>query len=1590
MDGETVHSLSRREFLGASVIIVLPGVASASKSPTRYADTLWVLEPTGRLPRPLRMSFLRRTDEDMYVDRNKEAINIRVLHAPALGSLLLENVANRLVQRIPGDFRDGIPGLYIGAANTHGLLCTACFPPQHVAEQVFAQCDFEEVDRQLRIKDLKTLRRLARLAGPTKLDITIPPCMAPFWHGYLPLDATSVLTWREVTLMADVAPDGSPSRSIEAPLGMLLVPTTKCAVRLDSSAGRLEKDNAQRIHRTPLWAARMTAQTEPKDPGSTTIGFDVRRRASEESGVSDKVACCASDHSDSLTYLPKSSDADEIANPGSYIDPRRPFVTVKDGMISSLGLHADIQTAARTDNAKVEKWAHRIRFGRDLEATVVRGGLLWPFLIPAVLIQRRNREIHEVARPKNAQTLSVATLRETWLVELKQQHWDYADLDLENYGAINTNKTLMGLRWPFKRVEVKETQTPPLNVNCIRFESKDCEGSARYAWVCLERGVDPVRFHVIVTDRNGSTRETTCPMFWVSKDVLSNNDALIEAMAEYKLGIPREFNSSDPPVLKQDTFPGRTMNLGGFPLTMVSKRSGLEGDAKEPNPPPVVHDVVFGIESTVENDWNYSVRRPGDSAWEQRIHPTMENASATSRSISPLFAGAPDAKVRVEYTKEFARFGLMPRAKNKGKSRDKATHKNPTDSILSVLNDPPKLPFPEAPSSSLINPTVTVGTLSRTLGPMGLAAGKLQEVANLAKDFFASVKDGCDILGCVGLGDVLAPIRDATKVAEQLPTMLAREVERVRAPLDKLTELSDALRQFEQIEGFRELAQTWTDRSAMLVRAFRDENEKVRSTIKTMTLFALHVDRARKTLGMSLIGSIPRETIERVRATLSSQSEIQGIVDAWDKVQNVRTLEDVFASYVDELHTTLHAKVEEGIEQFEHASKPLIEYIQNREGKDPRTREEQLRDLARWIESWMQREIETNAHRLMSGWAKAVSLVSAELQQNAKQVEAWASVARGVLGDIERVRDTAEQLLHDVQTLDPRKIESAASQLDDDLVLLGKLLLDPQTELGDRLKQAKEQVSGCYDLFLSQLKLEEGPTKPLTTARKAYDQALSDVIDDMKIKAEKEVDEALLKSILEWKSNDATLNSNAARQALVKVLQGAVEDELRKALRDPITSLQKDLDDWKKQATNAITDAENAARTIVIEKWKAISENITPVVRELKSQYDEIRTLCTTLKESAQELLSTSFHISHRWGTTLQEAGPFVPRRGRFPAQASANAKAGQANDLEFALDIEMDASLIEQRVDTRSVVHVALRDFDLRLIGGSPFLTVAVERLAFTSVNGAAPVVDLKIASFSFGQSLAMLAELARVISPKNGPKLDIDSRGISAGFGFGFDKIAAGAFGLRDLRFGLHLLLPFTGERATVELGISSRAAPFLVNIGIFGGGGFFALRVSAKGVESMEASIEFGGLFELDVVVASGRAEVLAGIYYRRAADALTISGYVRASGRIVVLGFFKASIELFVGITYEKRGRQSVVYGEARVTIEISLFFFDVSVSFSVRHEFQGSTSDESARLLRSTTVGTEPPQLGESAQSPECNLAAWADSCILSNELLEGP
>lgn len=195
--------------------------------------------------------------------------------------------------------------------------------------------------------------------------------------------------------------------------------------------------------------------------------------------------------------------------------------------------------------------------------------------------------------------------------------------------------------------------------------------------------------------------------------------------------------------------------------------------------------------------------------------------------------------------------------------------------------------------------------------------------------------------------------------------------------------------------------------------------------------------------------------------------------------------------------------------------------------------------------------------------------------------------------------------------------------------------------------------------------------------------------------------------------------------------------------------------------------------------------------------------------------------------------------------------------------------------------------------------------------------------------------------------PAVTIGPDGIRAGYTLGVPTVGVGVFSLQNLAVGAELAVPFDDHPAAVRFAVSERHAPFLVTVTLFGGGGFFALVVSAKGVEQIEASIEFGGNVSLNLGVASGGVHVMAGIYFGRTGDVCTLTGYLRCGGYLSVLGLISISVEFYLAFTYrDKGGGHSEIWGQATVSVTVEITFFSTTVSLSVEKRFGGAAGDPS--------------------------------------------
>jgi hypothetical protein len=151
------------------------------------------------------------------------------------------------------------------------------------------------------------------------------------------------------------------------------------------------------------------------------------------------------------------------------------------------------------------------------------------------------------------------------------------------------------------------------------------------------------------------------------------------------------------------------------------------------------------------------------------------------------------------------------------------------------------------------------------------------------------------------------------------------------------------------------------------------------------------------------------------------------------------------------------------------------------------------------------------------------------------------------------------------------------------------------------------------------------------------------------------------------------------------------------------------------------------------------------------------------------------------------------------------------------------------------------------------------------------------------------------------------------------------------------------------------------------LLGGGGFFAIGVSAQGVNEIEAALEFGAAIVIDLGVASGGVEIKAGVYFhwlevKPNPGSVELAGYVRIHGEMTVIAIVSVSLTFNLQLGYQKANGRAVTYGEATLTLEIEILMFSVEVSVKCRREFSGAEAD---------------PRFIELVPTPQ----VWAEYCV---------
>ncbi len=304
------------------------------------------------------------------------------------------------------------------------------------------------------------------------------------------------------------------------------------------------------------------------------------------------------------------------------------------------------------------------------------------------------------------------------------------------------------------------------------------------------------------------------------------------------------------------------------------------------------------------------------------------------------------------------------------------------------------------------------------------------------------------------------------------------------------------------------------------------------------------------------------------------------------------------------------------------------------------------------------------------------------------------------------------------------------------------------------------------------------------------------------------------------------------------------------------------------------------------------------------------------------------------------------------------------------------------------STIHGELRNFTLDLLvpedGHLDFIAMVFDRFTFESRDGAKPSLDPQLSRVEFRGPLSFINTLQQFLATSGkGPSIDVRPTGVEVGYTLPIPDIAIGVFSLQHLSFSAGLRLPFDGSAVTARFAFCSRENPFLVSVYVFAGGGFFALELGTDGLHELEAAVEFGGNLALDIVVASGSLTVMAGIYFKlelteddegEETEAVTLTGYLRATGRVSVIGLITISAEFYLGLSYKSVGDDSVVEGEASLEVSIDLLVFSATVTLHVKKTFVGGGG--TATALTSTQNGkalaAAAPEFGELISQQDWN------------------
>ena len=268
------------------------------------------------------------------------------------------------------------------------------------------------------------------------------------------------------------------------------------------------------------------------------------------------------------------------------------------------------------------------------------------------------------------------------------------------------------------------------------------------------------------------------------------------------------------------------------------------------------------------------------------------------------------------------------------------------------------------------------------------------------------------------------------------------------------------------------------------------------------------------------------------------------------------------------------------------------------------------------------------------------------------------------------------------------------------------------------------------------------------------------------------------------------------------------------------------------------------------------------------------------------------------------------------------------------------------------------LSNFDLALEFSGSGIRVGFNAVRFFSSTDAPSNVEVDIRGVDFTGALAFVQQLQKYLKLPADIEVDLQPDGLTVRMPpLKVPSISLGVFALEDLVIESSLRIPFQNEEMVLSFSFGAADRPFHVTVGVFSGGGFFAVDVTSRGLRRLAAAFEFGAMKSLSFGVAHGRLYVMGGLFYSQENSprgfSVTYMAYVRAGGELHALGCISFGVDLYLALASIENGQESYLFGTATLTYSFEIGFIKKSFSITHQQRFAGSRKTSQERSLERT-------------------------------------